>query len=152
MLPEYADFMYSIGSLDANQRDYFKVQCDKAVWMISHGRWVDALKVHTSVHHLATCLSLCVCSCVSICDAVTPPSHPHLSSLRTPFAAPYKPPLHCFQTPFELPTNPLCAPFPLPSHSLSLSALPIFLFSFCNLCETLLYPLSDVDNTHRGCD
>ncbi|KAI0226670.1 putative serine carboxypeptidase CPVL [Lamellibrachia satsuma] len=45
MLPQYADFMYSIGSLDANQRDYFKVQCNKVVWMMDHGRWMDAFRI-----------------------------------------------------------------------------------------------------------
>ena len=56
MLPQYADFMYSIGSLDANQRDYFKIQCNKVVWMMDHGRWMDALRVRSLVHLQLLCL------------------------------------------------------------------------------------------------
>ncbi|XP_050388514.2 probable serine carboxypeptidase CPVL isoform X2 [Patella vulgata] len=45
MMSQYAPFMFSIGTLDENQRDYFQNLSDIAVQDIKAGRYMDAFKI-----------------------------------------------------------------------------------------------------------
>ena len=45
MFPAYAPFLYNIGLLDENQRDYFAHFSDQAVGFIKEGKFYDAFKI-----------------------------------------------------------------------------------------------------------
>jgi vitellogenic carboxypeptidase-like protein len=45
MLPAYADYLFNIGMLDENQREYFRSGCDQAVSLIKAGKFTEAFKV-----------------------------------------------------------------------------------------------------------
>ncbi|XP_025093582.1 probable serine carboxypeptidase CPVL [Pomacea canaliculata] len=45
MMPKYADFMFNLGLLDENQRDYFQSMTDKAVVYIQNQQYLEAFKL-----------------------------------------------------------------------------------------------------------
>lgn len=48
MMPKYADFMFNLGLLDENQRDYFQSMTDKAVVYIQNQQYLEAFKVKSN--------------------------------------------------------------------------------------------------------
>ena len=49
MIPEYADFMYEVGLLDENQREYFRSITNKVTDLIKGEEWVKAFQVKESL-------------------------------------------------------------------------------------------------------